>query len=97
MGDSMRRSFAIVALGSMLAAPVVAQDKEPDKQRIAEIMAHVEARADSEATEFYNEGDYPKAIQNQLAASSGQRRRIAALASPAAAWSRAWAAACSHS
>ena len=56
---------AAVGLTGTAAGPVVAQDKDPDPSRVAEILFYTEVRAIGEADVAFEEGDYPKIIQQQ--------------------------------
>jgi hypothetical protein len=56
---------AAVGLTATAAGPVVAQEKDPDTDRVLEILYFAEARAMEEADAAFSEGDYPRVIQQQ--------------------------------
>ena len=64
MARTTLRSVLASALIAAAAMPVVAQEGEPDEDRVKDIMWHVEDRAGAETEAWYNDGDYPRAIQN---------------------------------
>ncbi|MCH8979527.1 MAG: hypothetical protein IH945_09850 [Armatimonadetes bacterium] len=65
MARTTLRSLLTIALIGVAVMPVVAQEGEPDEDRIKEIMWYVEARAEAETVSWYrDDGDYPRAIQN---------------------------------
>jgi len=60
---SVMAVLAAVGLTATAAGPVVAQEQEPDPDRVAEILYHTEVRATDEADVMFEDGDYPKVIQ----------------------------------
>ena len=65
MARTTLRNLLMSALMGAAAMPVVAQEGEPDEDRVAQIMQYVEVRASDETFSSYqNDGDYPRAVQN---------------------------------